>query len=238
VELFSSQGCNSCPAADALIGELDAMGFSRDDVIPLTYHVTYWDDLGWTDPFASTLHDQRQIAYANSVPMAAKAADETTIEGPYTPQMLVDGAVHFSGSLREVAKAEIESARRAPTPIVMSAEHSVSADRVSVGVESVAADAATLDTDKRKIGLFAVLAQRELETQVPRGENAGKTLKEFSVVRAIAGPKLFRASRENSTHFELQLPEGTGPAAFDVVVFAQDLGGLGILTSVRSSVAG
>ena len=230
VELFSSQGCDSCPAADALIGQLPERGWTRDRVVPLTFHVTYWDDLGWSDPYADALYDQRQIGYAQQA-AAARAADENTIRGPYTPQMVVDGRVHFSGALADVADTEIEKARHAPTPIELEVSARAEGSAVDVQVVSRLAAAADLDTDRAKVGLFAALAQRELSTEVPRGENAGSTLAEHWVVRDFAGPKLFRSGRErNETALVLTVPDDA-PAlnGYEVVVFAQDLSTLGVL---------
>lgn len=242
VELFSSQGCNSCPAADAFVGELPAQGFPRADVVALTFHVTYWDDLGWQDPYAEALFDQRQIGYAQQLP-AARDDAETTIRGPYTPQMVVDGKVHFSGALRDIAKAEIERARQQPTAIDIvvtvpanaeapdpNAKQALdAAPTITVVAGSKLAEGSTLDTDRAKVGLFAALAQRVVETEVPRGENAGKKLIEHWVVRDFAGPKLFRSSRANETPFALERPDDLDPADAEVVVFAQDLSTLAIL---------
>lgn len=234
VELFSSQGCNSCPAADAFLGELPGVGFERADVVALTFHVTYWDDLGWRDPYADALFDQRQIGYAQQLP-AARDDNETTIRGPYTPQMVVDGKVHFSGSLREVATAEIERARQGPTPIDIGITLAAAADDVDVLVVSKLAEGAELDTDRAKVGLFAALAQTSIETEVPRGENAGKKLTEHWVVRDFVGPKLFRSGRDNETAFTLDIPEDVSPSEAEVVVFAQDLSTLRVLAVTTSS---
>lgn len=231
VELFSSQGCNSCPAADALVGTFDELGFSRDKVVPLTFHVTYWDDLGWSDPFARALFDQRQIGYAQALP-AARSDDETTIRGPYTPQMVVDGRVHFSGALAEVATEQIERARRAPTLIELQLSATPSSDGVvAVAVTSTRREGVQMDTDQAKVGLFAALAQRTVQTEVPRGENAGTKLTEHWVVRDFAGPKLFRSARAaNETQFKLATPDDAGAGAeFEVVVFAQALATLQVV---------
>jgi len=239
VELFSSQGCNSCPAADAFIGTFPERGWTRDQVIPLTFHVTYWDDLGWSDPYAEALYDQRQIGYAQQA-AAARAADENTIRGPYTPQMVVDGRVHFSGALAEVARAEIERARQAPTPIELEVTASAKDTGVQVMVLSRLAAGAELDTDRAKVGVFAALAQRALATEVPRGENAGATLQEHWVVRDFAGPKLFRSGREhNESALSLELPtDAPAREGYEVVVFAQDLSTLAILAVEATEITG
>ena len=231
IELFTAQGCDSCPAADAFVGELAALGLGRDKVLPLTYHVSYWDDLGWQDPFASQLYDQRQIGYAHAVPKA-RSADETTMAGPYTPQMVIDGRVHFSGALRDVARQEIEVARQRPPSIDLSlvANWHASETRIELQVDSRLRPGASLDTDRSKVGLFAALSQHVVETPVPHGENAGKTLTEYAVVRDFAGPQLFRSSRpQNETTFVLTPPTELAPGDASVVVFAQDLATLAIL---------
>jgi hypothetical protein len=238
VELFSSQGCDSCPAADAFIGRFAERGWTPDRVIALTFHVTYWDDLGWSDPYGEQLHDQRQIAYAQMLP-GARSADENTIRGPYTPQMVVDGRVHFSGTLEDVAAREIEAAAgRARTIELEVVAEATKEAGVRVRVESRATEGAKLDTDRAKIGLFAVLSQAQVQTEVPRGENAGKKLDEFSVVRAFSGPKLFRSARAvNETTFVLAPPEGVDLGELGVVVFAQDLASLAVLEASVVAIA-
>lgn len=243
VELFSSQGCNSCPPADALVGDLPSEGFDRDAVVALTYHVTYWDDLGWKDPYANPLFDQRQITYAQRVP-SGRADSETTMRGPYTPQMVVDGRVHFSGSLREVALKQIGDARQRATPIEFDVSAAAQERTVDVHVRATMADGADFDTDQSKVGMFVALAQRSLETEVPRGENAGKQLQEHWVVRDFQGPKLFRSAREvNEADFTMTLPEDIeDPAQMEVVVFAQGLGDLHVMgvgtTAIESAQPG
>ncbi len=231
VELYSSQGCNSCPKADALLGEFPSLGLPRDQVVTLTFHVTYWDDLGWQDPYAQPLFDQRQISYAQALPLAS-SDDETTLRGPYTPQMVVDGAVHFSGALADVAQEQVAIAKRTPTSIapeldVAAPQPTESGGTVDARVTSRMAADADFDTSTAKVALFAALAQRQLTTEVPRGENAGTQLNEHWVVRDFEGPKLFRSEREtNETPFTLSLPPDVDASEFEVVVFAQELASL------------
>lgn len=99
VELFTSQGCHSCPPADALVGELS----KREDVIALAYHVDYWDYIGWKDPFASPQFTERQRRYG-------KAMSLRTI---YTPQMVIDGTHDVVGSRRLQVKRLIEKQAKA-----------------------------------------------------------------------------------------------------------------------------
>ena len=236
VELFTSQGCNSCPPADALIGELTGPGLTDARVLPITFHVTYWDDLGWRDPFGNQLHDHRQIGYARQLP-DARSRDESTIRGPYTPQMVVDGRVHFTGSLRDIAQAEIERASQEPAPVRLSAKAALVGASIEVDVVSEPVAGAGLDTDKAKIGVFAALLRKRATTEVPRGENAGKQLAEFNVVLELSGPKLFRSARPvNDTHFTLATPPHTAADDLEIAVFVQDLATLTILNATAVAI--
>src|SRR5579859_3086720 len=100
VELFTSQGCSSCPPADAFLGELAQSG----RVIALAYHVDYWDNLGWKDPFASPSGTQRQRLYGHAL----------GLPGIYTPQMVVDGQTDVVGSDRRSVQAALAGARQGP----------------------------------------------------------------------------------------------------------------------------
>ena len=101
VELYTSQGCSSCPPADAIVRDLPAQGLGRDRVVPLTFHVDYWDQLGWRDPFAAPAFTRRQESYAKSGRLRPPGSGASEITGLYTPQMIVDGQVHFPGGRRE-----------------------------------------------------------------------------------------------------------------------------------------
>src|SRR4051812_49185934 len=85
VELFTSQGCSSCPAADAFVREFPRLGLGRDKVLALTFHVNYWDDLGWKDPFSAPAFTERQTWYAHSAQLMSL---EGSGGGLYTPQMI------------------------------------------------------------------------------------------------------------------------------------------------------
>ena len=95
VELFTSQGCSSCPAADAFVREFPRLGLDRAHVVPLTFHVDYWDDLGWKDPFAAPAFTERQRHYAEGGRLRSPEGADG-IQGLYTPQMIVDGDSPFT----------------------------------------------------------------------------------------------------------------------------------------------
>ena len=165
VELFTSQGCYSCPPADAYLGEL----VKRQDVIGLAFHVDYWDYIGWPDPFASPHHTQRQRTYG-------RVMDLRTI---YTPQMVIDGVLDRVGSRRHQV-AEALALRASASPV----------ERISVPVTLGKAGVRTVEIDIPKASLpndadvWFISYTDEHLTHVKRGENANKTLSEFNIVRS------------------------------------------------------
>jgi hypothetical protein len=160
VELFTSQGCWSCPPADALLGELAG----RADIIALAYHVDYWDYIGWKDIFGSPACTERQQSYAAF--MGKKMV--------YTPQMVVGGRFDVVGSNRKKVEATIVEAR-AVAPTLEVTPLDAATERVRVAGPAPAKGATVL----------AVHFLPQAETVVSRGENAGKTLIEYNIVREI-----------------------------------------------------
>ena len=158
VELFTSQGCSSCPPADALLGELS----HRPDVLALALHVTYWNDLGWKDPFAQAQFDARQRQYAQQL----------ALPSIYTPQMVVNGAQDAVGSQRLAVDRALAQARR-PAAIALQEESGL----LTLTLPALDHACTCLLT------LFAV--RTSAMTPVGRGENAGRKLAEFQVVRVM-----------------------------------------------------
>jgi hypothetical protein len=162
VELFTSEGCSSCPPADALLAELAA----RPSVLALSFHVDYWDRLGWKDPYSSPDATARQTRYAATLALGTV----------YTPQIVVDGKWQAVGSDRADVERALDLARREPgaVPVVLALD-GVRA-RVTVGPGSKPAPAAVLlvGFDRRHVGAVA------------RGENEGRILAHVDVVRGFA----------------------------------------------------
>jgi hypothetical protein len=160
VELFTSEGCSSCPPADAYLSELIQR---RSDILPLAFHVTYWNSLGWKDPFSLDIATQRQAEYARRFG-----------DGSYTPEMVVDGTTAFVGSDRSSAEVAIQKAKDADSTVApMSAVRKGNAITVSVGAGSGSAQVILVGYDAQHV------------TQVGRGENGGRTLKESNIVRSF-----------------------------------------------------
>ena len=160
VELFTSQGCSSCPPANAFLNELSRQ---RADVLPLAFHVTYWDRLGWKDPFSLREATARQAAYGRRFG-----------DGSYTPEMVVDGAVGLVGSHRAAVGSAIEAAKQAQRTL---AEIRVSRTDAGISIE-IGAGAGSGN-------VLLVGFDHEHVTTIPRGENGGRTLEESNVVRSV-----------------------------------------------------
>jgi hypothetical protein len=161
VELFTSQGCSSCPPAEAYLGELA----TRDDLIVLSMHVNYWDYIGWKDPFASEETTNRQRAYGLRIGQGRV----------YTPQMVMNGVFDAVGSRRGLVNQAIAKARDA-------AQISVELTTASGGDLLITLPASAYDGDA---AVWLARYDGEHITEVPRGENRGRTLRNVNVVREL-----------------------------------------------------
>ena len=217
VELYTSQGCSSCPPADAFVRALPALGVGRDKVIPLTFHVDYWDRLGWKDPFANPKFTQRQERYARAGKLRSPDG-AGGLDGLYTPQMIVDGTVHFSGQRRQTALAEIERAAARPPALELVAEAAVRGATVEVTVRASARGDGKRDLDWRLVG---VLTAKKARTAVAHGENGGETLDEVSVVRALSERIPIPPAPRAPLTVRLDKPADLAWADVELVVFAQ-----------------
>jgi len=167
VELFTSEGCSDCPPADALLAELDTKGFPGAHVIVLSEHVTYWNHLGWADPFSFDDIDLRQQSYVR----------EFGLDSPATPQFVVDGAMQVAGTDPQRLSAFITRAAAAPKiPIDIGNAHRTAGGAVDFTVHMATS---------LKGSLFAVVAENATHSEVSHGENAGRTLHHVAVVRVI-----------------------------------------------------
>ncbi len=162
IELFTSQGCSSCPPADALLGELT----QRDDVLPLALHVDYWDYIGWKDKFGKPAHTERQKGYAT-------AAGHSTI---YTPQMVVGGVDHIVGfkPMKLVDKMNAHLAN--PQQARLSLNRSGATLRIRIE---------PVRTVNGRHDILLVRFIPSEEVKIRRGENAGKTLTYHNIVQAM-----------------------------------------------------
>jgi hypothetical protein len=169
VELFTSEGCSSCPPADILLAELQAsQPVDGATIVPMAFHVDYWDRLGWKDPFADAAYSHRQRSYA------AKWKSDRV----YTPQMVVNGQIEFVGSDRKAAINAIKRASQSPV-----AELDLA--KTEWGEDTVTLDLRIARMDVKNAVLWAAVVEDGLESSVTRGENQGRRLKHQAVVRVL-----------------------------------------------------
>lgn len=164
VELFTSQGCSSCPPADALLSRLG------DDVIALAFHVDYWDGIGWPDPFAAPDWTRRQHAYA-------RAFETSRV---YTPQAVIHGGRHVVGSDRRAVASALDAERQRQATEEVDVSARLVGDVVEIDV--TVAPRVSRDDDARS-SVWIAITDSGHETAVPRGENARRTLRNDHVVR-------------------------------------------------------
>jgi len=160
VELYTSEGCSSCPPADAYLGDLA----KRDDLIALSYHVDYWDYIGWKDTYALPINSTRQRDYARYLGMGYV----------YTPQMVVQGMAHTTGSNRTAVEGliqNVQGAKRLP----------VSLTPVAGGIR-IDIPGGTFDEQAR---ILVAAYDNQDETNIRRGENAGRKIAYYNVVRVL-----------------------------------------------------
>ena len=161
VELFTAQGCSACPPADAYLGELA----QRDDILALGFHVDYWDFIGWSDPYADPVFTRRQQTYAKRL----------HIPYVFTPQMVVDGILQGSGSNRGTVARYIAVAAETEKPWVDIDLTHAADGRVRVRLPEMSYPG--------EAEVFLVRYDKQRQTSITRGENIGRDLKNYNVVR-------------------------------------------------------
>jgi hypothetical protein len=179
VELFTSEGCSSCPPADDLLARLDAeQPVAGAEVIALSQHVDYWNDLGWADPFSAHEFSERQGEYV------ARFRGE----GVYTPQMVVDGGAEFPGGNSSKALDAIASAAREPKAEVVLARADEQGDK-SPGTDALRLSVRVARLPKLPDGetadVLLAVTESGLSSDVARGENSGRRLTHAGVVRRL-----------------------------------------------------
>ena len=210
IELFTSEGCNSCPPAEAYVGELAG----RSDVLALSFHVDYWDDLGWRDRFGLSQSVERQRTYARSL----------RLSGVYTPQVVIDGRADYVGSNRGAIDRALKSSRDG-VPVSLSVVDGEARVRLDPPGGSQPAKGQPAD-----VVLVAYL--RKAVSPIGRGENAGRTLEEFNIVRAVQPLGHWDGSTQEFHTKLASLPQDTT----DVAVLVQSPGQGGIVAAATQRV--
>ncbi len=200
VELYTSQGCSSCPPADALLGQLAA----RRDVIAMSLPVTYWDMLGWRDTLASDANTKRQKAYAKELGRG----------GVYTPQMIVDGANDVVGSRELTVHTTIAARANDMRAVPVNLEANSQQVHVAVGPAQGPAE------HDATIWLFGLLPQATVK--IGDGENSGRTITYRNVVREIRALGTWKGQPVNVT-----LPRAEAGQPHDGIAVVVQQGGYG-----------
>lgn len=206
VELFTSEGCSSCPSADALLRHLDdSQPVAGAEVIVLSEHVDYWNRLGWTDPFSSALFTDRQQGYVTSL----------RAESLYTPQAVVDGAREVVGNDQPALIAAIAAAAaRSKAPLDVRVTAGRDASLVVSVTGAVARDSAA--------DIFVAVAERDVTVPVTRGENANRRLRHTGVVRRLAGAgRVAKDGTVSVAALTIDLDPAWNRSALRVVAFTQ-----------------
>jgi hypothetical protein len=176
VELFTSEGCSSCPPADALLARMDkTQPVQGAEVIALAQHVDYWNQLGWSDPFSSHEFSERQGEYARAFGN----------DGVYTPQMVVDGRAEFPGGDSGKAFDEIASAAHEPKAEVMLSRADAGQDEGGALRFSVRVEKPPKVSDGDAADVLLAITEGGLSSDVARGENSGRKLTHVGVVRRL-----------------------------------------------------
>ena len=224
VELFTSEGCSSCPPADALLAKLDKdQPIEGAEIIILGEHVDYWDQQGWHDRFSSHQYTERQNDYG----------ERLHVQNVYTPQMIVDGTEQFLGNDAAHAQKAIQHAAQGSKLSLSLSKPIVDGRKVSASVSLSAAATAQPRGD-----LYAALVDPVDVTDVRKGENGGKRLQHAGVVRSLQRVGSLKNLGTGPVSFSLTAPADTKPDEMRLVVFAQQSGPGAVLGAVSGPVSG
>lgn len=224
VELFTSEGCSSCPPADRLLAALSAEAARAGRLLfALSFHVDYWNSLGWDDPFSRSAYTDRQRAYASALG-----------GGMYTPEMIVNGSEAMVGSDAARARRAVARALAGPARAAfrdLGAEAARGNVRVTFAIAGAGSSGAAAPPPGTVIRL--ALVQPDTAVAVGRGENGGRTLAHHNVVRAFATA---RPGSDGTGEARMPLPAGARPGAWRLIAYAQDPGSLEVLGAAETGI--
>jgi hypothetical protein len=207
VELFTSEGCSSCPPADALLQRINLQQTSAGQlIVGISEHVTYWNDLGWKDPYAQSIFTDRQAYYASRL----------SLEGSYTPQMVLNGQEQFVGSDSAALEQALRRDARKKHLSLKILSSNLAGSTVSVDFSLLGPTAGSFD-------IVAVLTDDADKSNVIHGENAGRLLQHVSVARSLSRIATVRGDAQQSVR--IPLPNGfltTGGPGHHLILFAQE----------------
>ena len=212
LELFTSEGCSSCPPAESLLNTIAAEAERTGrPVYALAFHVDYWNRLGWKDRFSRPEYSARQRKYAEAM----------KLRSVYTPQMVLNGSVEFVGSNAETARSRITDALDDTISLPL---------RLSLTQEEEDVIASYVVETKKEMVVNLALVESALVTDIPRGENAGRTLHHDNVVRLFVEGK---TDTEGRGYVRFSLPEGVDAEHSAVIAYVQEPSTMQVLGAAR-----
>lgn len=205
LELYTSEGCSSCPPAERWLNELARGGLVPQRLVPLALHVDYWNYLGWSDRFSQAAFSQRQRDLAR----------RTNARSVYTPGVVLSGHEYRGWSRRDFG-ADIERVNRVPARANLALRLERAGETLRLDVK------AALKGKPADVGLYVALYESNLRTEVRAGENRGRTLEHSFVVRRLLGPLPFDASGKARMSAPVSIDKGWKAADLGVAAFVQE----------------
>ena len=213
LELFTSEGCSSCPPADELMGKIQ-QEYKNDNVYVLAYHVDYWDRLGWKDIFSNADYTKRQYDYSTWLGTGQV----------YTPQVVVNGKTEHIASQASIVKGAIKKALSVPAVVSLSLKSEQVKGNLTVNY--------TTNSVSKNNKLLVAILQKSAKNSVKRGENEGRILSHYQIVRQLQSTAIVKGGKGS---IKLQLPNDFNIKDFEVVGFIQDSGSGAILDAAKSN---
>jgi hypothetical protein len=210
LELYTSEGCSSCPPADELMGRIQNE-YKENNVYVLAYHVDYWDRQGWKDVFSDADYTKRQYDYAKFLGK----------EPIYTPQLIVNGKADYIASQETAVRNGIKSALSKPVTTNLSLEASQANNNLNVNYN--------IEGTFKNSSLLIAIVQKEAKTNVKRGENANRVLSHYQIVRHLHSVDL----KDKKGTVSIHLPKSFNKKDFEVIGFIQDKNTGNILGATR-----
>lgn len=220
VELFTSEGCSSCPPADRLLQKVDrTQPYRNAELIVLSEHVDYWNDT-WKDPFSSALFSERQRIYG----------EHFGLDNVYTPQIVVDGSAEGVGSNELFLKSSVQRALQQKKVPISLADVRISGKQVLLHAHSD-----VVPSNRGRLTLYLALAAGEVQSNVKGGENAQKSLTHVAVVKTLLSAASLSPGVALDRDFTVPLPETLDRHGLRVVAFLQSAQSHAIVGAFRTS---
>jgi hypothetical protein len=211
MELFTSQGCSSCPPADALLAEYATA--NNEHIIPLSFHVDYWNRLGWADPFSNSAYSARQQWYSQHLPKGSV----------YTPQLIVNGRSEAVGNNRNAVKGLVQKESAGKQ------SENISITDIKIGSNALFFHYKTMNANNDRL-LNIALVQKQATTNIHAGENQGVTITNHNIVRSFSTQPL-----TNDGAGQINLPASFKASDYALVLYAQNKNDLSITAAVMHS---